>query len=252
MANSLGAHRGSDCGIRGWFGDDGWMNFSSRIFSINIWEPPQPNMTNDLIRLPLDNPNVFTDGMLAGVALEAFREMQIICQALNLPQNNWPFVMTAIQLGGEIFLASSLKYRGDGFVNVFPNSPVAESLRRCANFPEELPVSQYSKRNGYVHRAAGNCGEPCAMQLLYNQYPTTNPKTTVLRWRCVTICGDRGGSILPACGRERPGSGTKMWGCSRFLTELNVREVDSHTVIVPFNAHWVVDVVDTCLTSCQD
>ena len=204
----------------------------------------------------LDDPEDFSDARLVGIAAEGHRDMISLLKARNAPRNVWPFAMTALIAGGELYLSSSIKKNVEGFRQLFPRSPVADALERCSQVTAPLAANAAGQANGDMHRSGGNCGEPGALQLYYVRHgmfgqPSASRYTLPDYSRIVTWDGRAimspcekkpgkpvpkkkivngrvvlpSGTTLPSLDSEEPPADLE-WGCERLTTEMNVRAIN--------------------------
>ena len=179
-----------------------------------------------------------------------------LLNASNEPYDVRPKATTALIAGGELYLSSSIKKDGRGFRRLFPKSPVADALECCSQVTAPLAANKKGKKTGGMHRTAGNCGEPGALQLYYLRHgwqpwqgkPVVNRYTLPDSSRMVTwdgrdimpLCekdpGDpgepvpeqnivNGRVVLPSLDSEWPPADLQ-WGCDRLTTVLNVRAIN--------------------------
>jgi len=200
-------------------------------------EPRPPNNERLAIDLRGEEPFLnssheeFPHPMLAGLAIEAWGEMQ------SFPDEYRPAVMTALHVGGEIILTSSIKRNGAGMQALQRTGTLSQvmydlsSRGQIAAFMDDIPQHEVlpfpiNARPGYratgaVHRTGGNCGECAAIHSYFTRYP--NAPEIPREARVVTVgIGPRTPNVVvvfPPC-RGRLGAGE--WGCQRLTENLRI------------------------------
>lgn len=174
----------------------------------------------------------FPHPMLAGLAVEAWREMQ------SFPDECRPTVMTALHIGGEIILTSSIKRNGPGMQALLPTATLSQimydlsSRGQTAAFMDDIPQHEVLefpidarlgdyKKNGVVHRTGGSCGECAAVHSYFIRHPDA-PKIS-REARVVTVGIRRNNPnvvvVFPPCGGQLVNG---AWGCQQLTENLRI------------------------------
>jgi hypothetical protein len=206
--------------------------------------------------LDLHDTNVLTDQMMIKIAMEAFNDMRDYLRAHDPTKpgedrdeylRDWPSALAVLEVDGSLFLSSSIKNNGGGFVLRFPNTPVARDLKQCT-------VAVVGAENGPQHHYGGNCAEPSAAALFYRAHPDwvhrgEHPNHLPDGARIVTV-GTNSDDVLGALAVKPACNPTyyPVWGCRTFLPSIGVRDIgETQTTEAPYPDGWRPVTAGTCL-----
>ncbi len=223
-----------------------FMHFSSRIEE--IWDDSEN-------QIPISG---LSPGMLIAAAREALNDMYHWLDSNQVSPNSWPSTMAVLRVGEKLYLSSSIKNNGAGFICTFgPTSPTSVALTRCAGANAAIFVSQNAIDEGRIHRIGANCAEIGAVHLYsldesvkwkgdtnlpagalivtYGQYPPVEQQPPVQE-----VFNPCGGSV-----QAQPG--VPQWGCNRFLQTVGLNFVPRNTPEVPIPIGWRMETKRVCL-----
>jgi hypothetical protein len=173
----------------------------------------------------------FPNSMLAGLAVEAWREMQSIHrQAFAGQPTTMPGAMTALLVGGEIYLSSSIKCNAAGIQVLRPGSLLAQTMYWLStDWTLSFPIRSNApnRQTGAVHRTGGNCGECSAIHVYLTRHPDADDRNMPPGTRVVTVNyrqNNNGGlplQVAPPCNPTEGG-----WGCQLLTQEMRIRSVN--------------------------
>lgn len=206
--------------------------------------------------LPIDDHDVFTDGMMVTAAMEAFLDME---NAMTGDAAT-PRAMTVLQTTmpntrGELFFSSAIRRNGVGFRIQFPTSCASQALDRCSAINSDLVTGQDAQNSGEIHRTGGNCGEPGAVHLFCREHKNHPIEQGLPAGSRIVTVGRAMEThnlvIFNPCGLdnidlEKPVP-TPAWGCERFLNDVNIPAIPSTTTPIPIAAAWRFDYSYTYL-----
>jgi hypothetical protein len=172
----------------------------------------------------------FPDSMLAGLAVEAWSEMKAVHdQTFPGREDSMPAAMTALLVGGEIYLSSSIKGNHEGMQVLRPGSRLAQTMYGLStNQQLSFPIrsNEPNRRTGAVHRSGGNCGECSAVHVYLTRHPHADDTAMPPETRVVTVIYSLNNTdlplqVAPPCNPR--GSG---WGCQLLTQEMRIPSVN--------------------------
>ena len=203
--------------------------------------------------LELDKTSDLSDGQLISIAFRAFEEME---DDDELDDRDKPGAMIALQTKGEIYLSSSIKNNDHGFMLQFPDSYASIALERCSAATAEEQAAEGARDSGAVHRIGGNCGEPGAVHLFYRHNPGAEKGALPQPSRLVAVTRNSNSGamrVIDPCDRyqsndpEKPSDDARVWGCARFVNDVNVRAIMRSTAAVAIPTGWIFYPDAACL-----
>ena len=189
--------------------------------------------------------NQISDDQMRGLVKQAYTEMQNIFTAQNVDDKERPGAMISLAVGQEIYFSSSIKKIG-GFIDAFPDNPVARALTRCV-INDGHGTCTNPRGDGCQHRTGASCGEPLAVYTYYqDHYPIATLPTAVrvIAWNQ----GNRPqAGVAAPCGQGDNGEVGKPWGCKRFLEDQKVTNVIGDGNVGDIPDDWVAHTSHSCL-----
>ncbi len=196
-----------------------WYNFGSRV----VYDPKENTK---------DQVNGLTDGMLVGLARQAYNEMLALSdyQSITRKRNA---VVAALAVDNEVFVSSTITagFNGaDSFLYVWGGDPdtvdhlpeVTHMLEACQ---VQLVETGGGKKYNQNHQTRGMCAEPMVIHQYLRAHPRSNfqgKDARIAAWGRRTGYGDA--ELLKPCGTasNRPAH----WGCSQFVSHLGIRAIE--------------------------
>jgi len=192
-----------------------WYNFGSRV----VYDPKENTK---------DQVDGLTDGMLVGLARQAYNEMVGLSDYNSITRTR-PAVVAALAVDNEVFLASSISAGFSGaqsFLYDWGGDPdTADHIPEVTHLLESCQVQLVEAGGGQSykerHSVGGRCAEPMAIHQYLRAHPGSNFQGKGAR---IAAWGRQRGLGTPvflnACGK---GGLPNHWGCHQLVRSLDIR-----------------------------